>query len=201
MEDNRMMRYILICFVSILFANEISAQSVRVDNETLRWEGGMSAGLNNDGYQIDISAAWFPLQYVGAKVTLGFAGEIKEIGDWGDDDWNSEDDYAIRPKLIPALVLRSPRLVNWKSQSGGFYLFAEPGFILSPGAAGSHHARIFNIDLKTGLNLQLERVVLSLGYGISGFSLYSGRPINHHGLPDRDNYITHSVFIAATYKF
>lgn len=201
MEDNRMMRYILICFVSILLANEISAQSVRVDNETLRWEGGMSAGLNNDGYQIDISAAWFPLQYVGAKVTLGFAGEIKEIGDWGDDDWNSDDDYAIRPKLIPALVLRSPRLVNWKSQSGGFYLFAEPGFILSPGAAGSYHARIFNIDLKTGLNLQLERVVLSLGYGISDFSLYSGRPINHHGLPDRDNYITHSVFIAATYKF
>lgn len=195
------MRYILICFVSILFATEISAQSVMVDNETLRWEGGMSAGLNNDGYQIDFSAAWFPLQYVGAKVTLGFAGEIEEIGDWGNDDWDSVDDYAIRIKLIPALVLRSPRLINWKSQSGGFYLFAEPGFILAPGAAGSHHARIFNVDLKTGINLQLECVVLSLGYGITDFSLYSGRPINHHGLPDRDNYITHSVFIAAAYKF
>ncbi|MDE5647831.1 MAG: hypothetical protein K2L69_08975 [Muribaculaceae bacterium] len=197
-----MMRYLqLICLVSFLCITEMSAQSLKVDNEILRWEAGASAGLNNDGYQIDLSAAWFPLQYVGARMTLGFAGEIEEIGDWGNDDWDSADDYAIRIKLIPALVLRSPRLVNWKSQSGGFYLFAEPGFVLAPGAAGSRNARIFNVDLKTGINLQLERVVLSLGYGITDFSLYSGRPINHHGLPDRDNYITHSVFIAAAYKF
>ncbi|MDE6165115.1 MAG: hypothetical protein K2K78_01995 [Muribaculaceae bacterium] len=197
-----MMRYLqLVCLVSFLCITEMSAQSLKVDNEILRWEAGASAGLNNDGYQIDLSAAWFPLQYVGARITLGFAGEIEEIGDWGDDDWDSADDYAIRIKLIPALVLRSPRLVNWKSQSGGFYLFAEPGFVLAPGAAGSRNARIFNVDLKTGINLQLERVVLSLGYGITDFSLYSGCPINHHGLPDRDNYITHSVFIAAAYKF
>lgn len=196
------MRYIqLVCLVSFLCVTEMSAQSLKIDNEILRWEAGASAGLNNDGYQIDLSAAWFPLQYVGARMTLGFAGEIEEIGDWGNDDWDSVDDYAIRIKLVPALVLRSPRLVNWKSQSGGFYLFAEPGFVLAPGAAGSRNARIFNVDLKTGVNLQLERVVLSLGYGITDFSLYSGRPINHHGLPDRDNYITHSVFIAAAYKF
>ena len=197
-----MMRYLqLVCLVSFLCITEMSAQSLKVDNEILRWEAGASAGLNNDGYQIDLSAAWFPLQYVGARMPLGFAGEIEEIGDWGNDDWDSADDYAIRIKLIPALVLRSPRLVNWKSQSGGFYLFAEPGFVLAPGAAGSRNARIFNVDLKTGINLQLERGVLSLGYGITDFSLYSGRPINHHGLPDRDNYITHSVFIAAAYKF
>ena len=196
-----MMRYLqLICLVSFLCITEMSAQSLKVDNEILRWEAGASAGLNNDGYQIDLSAAWFPLQYVGARMTLGFAGEIEEIGDWGNDDWDSADDYAIRIKLIPALVLRSPRLVNWKSQSGGFYLFAEPGFVLAPGAAGSRNARIFNVDLKTGINLQLERVVLSLGYGITDFSLYSGRPINHHGLHARDTYITSSGFVAAAYK-
>ncbi|MDE5934845.1 MAG: hypothetical protein K2G95_03645, partial [Muribaculaceae bacterium] len=104
-----MMRYLqLICLVSFLCITEMSAQSLKVDNEILRWEAGASAGLNNDGYQIDLSAAWFPLQYVGARITLGFAGEIEEIGDWGDDDWDSADDYAIRIKLIPALVLRSP---------------------------------------------------------------------------------------------
>ena len=175
------------------------SQNLVIGNECYHFEGSMSAGLNNDGYQIDFGVAWFPLRLIGVKATLGFAGEIEEIGDWGNDDSNY--DYAIRLKLIPALVFRTPRLINWNRQGGGFHLFAEPGFILSPGAAGSRHARVLCYDLKTGINLQLERIVLSLGYGISDFSLYSGRPISHHGLPERDNYITHSAFITAAYKF
>lgn len=192
-----------VLFVLCACVSTAHSQNLVIDNECYHYEGGMSAGLNNDGYQIDLGVAWFPVRFFGVKATLGFAGEIEEIGDWGGDEtWNSREyDYAIRLKLLPAVVFRTPRLVNWNSQGGGFHLFAEPGFLLSPGAAGSRHARIFCYDLKAGINLQLERIVLSLGYGVSDFSLYSGRPINHHGLPDRDNYITHSVFVSASYKF
>lgn len=40
-----------------------------------------------------------------------------------------------------------------------------------------------------------------VGYGISDFSLYSGRPHNYHGLPNNDNHTTHSVFLGTAYKF
>lgn len=189
-----------------------SAQSLSCDEGNFRWEGNFTAGLNNDGYEINLGAAYFPIQYVGFKATIGFAGEIKSAGDWdldfGDDDWDDnlwyddhDDDYASRFKFNPAVVLRSPRLIDWKSQGVGFYVFAEPGFVLSPGARGSHRAEWLRWDVKSGINVQMDRLVLTLGYGVSNFSLYSGRPISKYGSPDDDDYITHNVYVGCSYKF
>lgn len=92
-------------------------------------------------------------------------------------------------------------MVYWKSQDAGGYIFVEPGIVLSPSAPGSKRAAYFSWDFKGGVNLQIDRFIISIGYGVSNFSLYSGFPRNHWGSPDRDNYITHSGFVGGAYKF
>lgn len=193
-------------FIFILFLSSFSffsgAQSLHLSEGGIsHWEGGFNAGLNNDGYEFCFRGIYFPVQYVGIKVGLGFAGELEEVADWGEDQWETGHYYAVRFKFTPAVVLRSPCIFDWKSQNARFYLFAEPGFVLSPGARGSRHARCACFDLKTGINLQIDALIFSIGYGISDFSLYSGEPINHNGLPDKTDYTTHTVFIGASYKF
>lgn len=178
-----------------------SAQTLKTDDGLLHWEGSFIAGLNTDGYQFDFGIAYYPIQYVGIKASLGVNGEIEELGDWGKDEFETHHHYAVRFKFTPSLALRTPRLIHWKSQDGGFYLFAEPGIILSPRAVGSKHAEYLNWDFKGGINLQIDRFIISVGYGVSNFSLYSGWPTNHWGSSDRDKYITHSGFIGGAYKF
>lgn len=174
------------------------------EGEIYHWEAGAMLGFNKDGYEFGGMAYYFPKQWFGLKMELGMAGEYEAIEDWnlGDDDYYDNDShYAARFKFNPSLVLRTPRLINWSSQGAGVYLFAEPGIILSPGASGSRDAKVVCWDAKAGVNLQLGRFIITLGYGISDFSLYSGRPVNENGLPSKDNYITHTVFAACSYKF
>lgn len=177
------------------------AQSLYCDGDIAHFEGGVTGGLNNDGYEFDFSVAYFPVPYIGLKTSVGCAGEIEQIDDWGRDEWDTGHFYAARLKLNPAVVVRSPRIINWESQGAGFYLFTEPGFVLSPGARGSRHARWMRWNVRSGINLQIDRYVFTLGYGISNFSLYSGRPTSVNGTPDPDNYITHSCFIGCAFKF
>lgn len=207
-----MNRIITLLLLFLTATETLVAQTLDIDNRTAHFEFSTTLGLNNDGWQWDAGIVYFPIRYVGLKASLGIAGEIEEFSDWNlgswnddDDDWmhdyDSNDDYTTRFKFTPSIVLRTPRIVAWRQQGLDFYLFAEPGIILSPGARGSHRANTFGWDLKSGINAQLDELVLSLGYGITDFSLYSGRPINHHGLPAKDNYITHSVFVGFDYKF
>lgn len=199
------MRLILICFSLLLAVTAYvpaGAQSLSTDDGVLHWEGGFDAGLNNDGWEFGFSAAWFPIQYVGAKISLGFANEIEQFSDWFADYEERENDYTARFRFNPAVVLRTPRIIKWKSQDGGFYLFAEPGMWLSPGASGSHDARIAGWNVKCGINAQIDRFIVTLGYGISDFSLYSGCPYSFQGYdPSHTNYITHTVFLAGSVKF
>ncbi len=186
--------------LSVIIGFGTSAQSIKIDDEVYNWECAFNAGLNNDGYEFGFSGLYFPVQYFGIKISLGFAGEIEEMGDWGND--YESNDYAVRFKFNPAIAFRTPRLINLKNQDAGFYLFAEPGVVLSPGARGSKFARYFNKDLKVGINFQITRLVISIGYGISDFSLYSGSPDNHWGLPAGDTeYTTHTVFLGVSCKF
>lgn len=199
---------LLCCLVlaPLFCAGSVNAQTLVCDDKALHWESGLSAGLDNDGYEFGVHAAYYPVQYFGLRASLGFAGEIERVEDWGEDPWGDDyrdygHRYAARFKFCPALVLRTPRIVRWKSQEAGFYLFAEPGMVLSPGSSGSRGARWCCWDVKAGVNFQLSQYVFTLGYGVSDFSLYSGRPYNMQGLPDNDNYITHTVYIGCAFKF
>lgn len=199
-------------FAAVWAVLAAAAQSLLCNDGTFHWESGISAALNNDGYELALRGYYFPIPYIGMKVELGFAGEIEEISDWdiswgdgwGDswNDWGDESDYAIRFKFNPAIALRTPRLIHWKGQDAGFYLFTEPGIVLSPGASGSRNAQWFRWDVKSGINMQIDRYIFTLGYGISDFSLYSGRPVSHHGYREsKTDYISHTVFVAFGCKF
>lgn len=192
---------LLLTAAFLLSTLTISAQRIRIEEGIYHWEGAVSAGLNNDGFQVDFSIACFPIEYLGLKMSLGTAGEIEEMGDWGAEDWEKSTDYTARFKFTPAAVLRTPRLIYWRQQDMSFHLFAETGIILSPGAHGSKRARIASWDFRTGINIQTDFWIWTIGYGITNFSLYSGRPTSHHPQPSDDNYLTHSVFIGVAYKF
>lgn len=184
------------------------AQNTDIDGGILRWEGSFDAGLNSDGYEFGFGILYFPSPYVGLKAAIGFAGEIERLEDW-DTDWYGgyaysaryDRDYAVRFKFSPSVVFRSPRLIHWKRQDAGFHIFAEPGIILSPGAGGSRNARSFCWSIRTGINMQIDRFIVGIGYGLSNFSLYSGSPYNENGLPSDTEHRTHSGFITAAVKF
>lgn len=187
----------------------LSAQSLYADGDRFSWEANISAGLNNDGYEFGFGMAYFPIQYIGLKANVGWANEIEEISDFlgkFNDDWNqpyeySTHFYAGRFKFNPSIVLRTPRIIHWKNQDAGFYIFGEPGCVISPGASGSRNARICCWDFKGGINMQIDRLIFFIGYGISNFSLFSGYPDSRWGSPSIDNYITHTGFIGSAYKF
>ena len=176
-----------------------------------RWEASFTAGLNSDGYEFDIGAVWFPVRYLGIKAAIGFAGELHEVSDWGIYDWgiyddeyyydDYDDDYASRFRFMPSVELRSPTLINWRSQGGQVYIFANPGLCMSPGASGSKGAEWLNWQVRAGVTLAVDQIAFTLGYGISDFNLYSGRPYSHNGLPDEDFRTTHTGFISFAYKF
>ncbi len=197
----RHIRKVISSFFAMIVCTQAYSQSLSTEDGVLHWETGIRAGLNTDGYQFDIGIAYFPIQYVGLKAQIGVNGEIWELGDWITDDVEYYPDYAARFIFNPTFVFRSPRLVHWKRQDAWFHIFAEPGISISPGAVGSKNPQIINWDLKAGVNMQLDRAVFTLGYGISNFNLYSGHPDNHWGMPDKDNYLTHSVFLGGAYKF
>lgn len=181
-----------------------SSQTIEVDGDVMHWEAGFNTGLNNDGYEFDFRGLYFPVQYFGLKIGLGFAGEMQSLADLLDDEWQTWETYndnVVRFKFNPAIVLRTPRLVYWRQQDGGFYFFAEPGIVLSPGASDRQNAEVFRWDLKTGINFQIDRYIFTLGYGISNFSLYSGHSINYYGSYSDNEYITHSIYIGGAIKF
>ncbi len=192
---------ILLLFLSALVAIYSSSQTIEVDGDVMHWEGGFNIGLNNDGYEMDFRGLYFPVQYFGLKIGVGFAGEMQSLADLMDDDWESGDFYTTRFKFNPAIVLRTPRLVYWRQQDGGFYVFAEPGIMLAPNAVGRKNSTVFSWDLKTGINFQIDRYIFTLGYGISNFSLYSGTSISYNGTLRDNDYITHSIYIGGAIKF
>lgn len=202
------MRQVLTFMALLLLCIPVSGQLLTADGEDFIWEADMLAGLNNDGYEFGFGVAYFPIQYIGLKANVGFANELEEFGDFighFDDSWNQSydyyDKYTARFKFNPSMVLRTPRIIHWKSQDAGFYLFAEPGCVISPGASGSRNAKICCWDFKGGVNLQFDRLIVFVGYGISNFSLYSGYPGSRWGTPSIDNYITHTGFIGSAFKF
>lgn len=180
------------------------SQSLDHDDGVAHWEGGMCTGLNNDGYEFEARITYLPVQFVGFRASVGFAGEISEMAEWIFDEWWYDewwydyyryDKYNSRIKFGLALVLRSPRIFYWKRQDTGFYLFGEPGMMLSPGLPDSRRPRWICADMKAGINAQMGRIVFTLGYGISNFSLYSGMQ------PRTSDYTTHTVYVGCVYKF
>lgn len=190
--------------MSLLFSFSVRAYGQSQTNFMM----SMSAGLNSSGWEWDLSIQYNPMLYVGFKCTLGMAGEIQAFEDWSYDwyegDWyydGYDKDYAVRFKFMPGVELRTPTIIDWKSQEATIHLFANPALVLSPGARGSHKPTWCCWQVRAGVELDLGELVFQLGYGITSFNLYSGRPWNENGLPDDTEALTHSGFISIGYRF
>ena len=101
-----MKRYIGYIIITMLFWGhyDAKAQSIKVEDKTYHWEGGVTAGLNSDGFELDFNIAYFGNRFVGLKAGIGMAGEIASIGD--DPDEYTKN-YDSRFKLIMSLPLRT----------------------------------------------------------------------------------------------
>jgi len=177
-----------------------------------RWEASVSCGLNTDGWEWDAGLTYRPIPYLGIKLALGLAGEIQALEDWHIEDWwydeyhepyydYDDKNYTLRFKFMPSIDLRSPTIIRLKSQDATFHVFATPGITLSPGATGSRNAQWFNWQTRAGIEMTISEFVIRIGYGITNFSLYSGRPYNENGLPSNPEHITHSGFTTLAYRF
>ena len=99
------------------------AQTLQTTDGVKHGEVDFSAGLNTDGYEVEVGIAYFPVQYMGIKSQIGFAGELKALEDWGLDEEESGHPYAVRFQFMPSVVVRSPMLLNWKQQEAGLYRY------------------------------------------------------------------------------
>lgn len=200
------MKRIAIAFLLIFYGSSVFSQNLKFDEKKYHWEGGLYAGFNSDGYELDAGIAYYVNRFLGVRCGVGWASQIgkidglinwiypDDIQDWQYDDY--DDDTITRFRFTPALSLRSPCILDWKSQGVQLYAFAEPGLVFATPAPDSHKARWLTGMLRAGLNMQVDRWVITLGYGISDFSLTSG--LKHYDEPD---HITHTVFIGSSYKF
>ena len=141
----------ILAILALITAFSARSQSLVVDggDDVSHWEANFLAGLNTDGWQTDLGAAYFPVEYVGIKASIGSAGEIRALEDWGKDESETGRHYASRFKFTPALAFRSPRIIKLPDPSAGIFIFAEPGLILSPGASGSRGAKTVRWDLSS----------------------------------------------------
>lgn len=170
---------------------------------------GLGLDFSEDAYEFDLSFAVYPVETFGVKVSLGMAGEYRDIFNryydyWGNEYYDYNDDYTWRFKFSPSLELRSPALIKF-SDSNNLRLFANPGITLSPGAAGSHDAKWFTWQVRGGLEFNFGSVGMQLGYRCTNFYLYSGNPFSNTDYEvDRDLFgdrYTHSGFISFMFRF
>lgn len=105
------------------------------DSKLLRFTAGITGGLcdsNEDSYMVELSAAYYPLTYVG--VSLGI--------EWNDNHGDKPliekyEDYEYDPKRIiqinlnPSLAFRTPTLWLNKRRSSGLMLHCDPGLAMS----------------------------------------------------------------------
>lgn len=201
---NTLMKQVLLALTAAVGGTYVAeAQMLETDDGVLNWEGSVTAGLNTDGAQLDFGISYFPVSYFGLRMQVGLNGEIEMLRNWiftdDYDDYYYDDSYASRFKFTASFDIRTPRLIHWKSQDAGIYLFAQPGLTLSPYDPGLVDAKWANWDFKCGINVQIDRFIATIGYGVTDFCLYSGHAPRAVS-PDPD-WWTHSLFIGGAYKF
>lgn len=194
-----------------LLVPALSAASGRGDGERPRlWEVSITAGFNSDGYEMDFAGGCFPVEWFGAKISLGWADRLtaEDVSDllfpnWDTDDYYGDYDYDhdVRFRFMPSVELRSPRI---KLQGGawGVRAFVNPGMMLSTNGGGGRHAQWHNWFVRTGVMADFGDFYLQLAYGYSDFYLYSGVEVkmDHMGRRVKDS-PTHSGLVTIGFRF
>ena len=118
---------------------QIECMKRKIDDKLLRFEAGVTGGLrsdNEDYYMVEISAAYYPLKYVG--VSLGLEWDDNRGGKPLMESLGDANGYeAYDPNRVtminvnPGLALRTPTLWMNKRHSWGLMLHCVPGLCIS----------------------------------------------------------------------
>lgn len=177
--------------ISLMIGLSLSAQTLDIGTEKdprqhLPWELSFSFVCNDDssdlGYSADFGCAFFPIQYVGVALKLGFAYSEEDVSTNTDyfPDWIGSIDIDTdnaRFRCVPTLQFRTPQFLRIKNN--GFFGFCDTGLVISPKPKRLKRAQTAGFELKAGLNMQHNRWIYTLGYYYSTFSNRWGNPGYH----------------------
>ncbi|MBO5444778.1 MAG: hypothetical protein J5995_05465 [Muribaculaceae bacterium] len=90
--------------------------------------------------------------------------------------------------------------LNVGQLDAGFHLFCNPGVIFATAADFNSNANYVAWDVKTGINFQYDRLIVSLAYELTNLTLYSGLSFEKY-TRNNGNYLTHAGMLSIGYKF
>lgn len=191
---------------------------------------------NNQSWEVEPSVSYYFCKYLGATLGLNVTNQYNQVGYVGsvignsELYWEIEDGDANVAKFLirPAISLRTPVLWLNKDHDTGLTIGIEPGlFVALPyndqitvnyrdkahGSIIVDSKRLSNTkgdwlfwNLRGIISLNVDRFIISTGYSISNFDIYSGRrniivenmKLNNK-LPIRE--YTYSSFLSLGYYF
>lgn len=160
---------------------------------------------NNESWEVEPSVSYYLNKYIGGTLGLNVTSQYNQAGFSGTIPgnnriyWSIEDDEANVTKFLlhPAISLRTPVLWLDKDQVTGLAIQIDPGLYIalpvndqitvnyrdkSYNSTIVDSKRLSNTkggyifwNIRGSISLNIDRFVLSTGYSISNFDIYSGR--------------------------
>ncbi|RYT49936.1 hypothetical protein EAJ08_05100 [Bacteroides salyersiae] len=160
---------------------------------------------NNESWEVEPSVTYYFSKYIGGTLGLNVTSQYNQVGFSGTIAgnnriyWSIEDDEANVAKFLlhPAISLRTPVLWLDKDHETGLTIQIEPGIyialpvndqitvnyrdkersstIIGSKSISNTKGECIFWNIRGSISLNLDRFVLSTGYTISNFDIYSGR--------------------------
>lgn len=191
---------------------------------------------NNQSWEVEPAVTYYFYRYIGATFGLNVTSQYNQVGYSGSVSgnnrifWTIEDNEANVAKFLlrPAVSLRTPMIWLNKDHDNGLTIQIEPGLSIALPVNDQlavnyrdkeHNSTIMDSkrfsntkgewlfwNIRGSISLNVDRFVISTGYSISNFDVYSGRrniiienmELNRK-LPIRE--FTYSFFISFGYCF
>lgn len=223
--------FLIILFMS--FATSLYAQKEEQTKGIVSISTGLN---NNQSWEVEPAVTYYFYRYIGATFGLNVTSQYNQVGYSGSVSgnnrifWTIEDNEANVAKFLlrPAVSLRTPMIWLDKDHDNGLTIQIEPGLSIALPVNDQvavnyrdkeHNSTIMDSkrfsntkgewlfwNIRGSISLNVDRFVISTGYSISNFDVYSGRrniiienmELNRK-LPIRE--FTYSFFISFGYCF
>lgn len=215
------------------FATSLYAQKEEQTKGIVSISTGLN---NNQSWEVEPAVTYYFYRYIGATFGLNVTSQYNQVGYSGSVSgnnrifWTIEDNEANVAKFLlrPAVSLRTPMIWLDKDHDNGLTIQIEPGLSIALPVNDQvavnyrdkeHNSTIMDSkrfsntkgewlfwNIRGSISLNVDRFVISTGYSISNFDVYSGRrniiienmELNRK-LPIRE--FTYSFFISFGYCF
>lgn len=223
--------FLIILFMS--FATSLYAQKEEQTKGIVSISTGLN---NNQSWEVEPAVTYYFYRYIGATFGLNVTSQYNQVGYSGPVSgnnrifWTIEDNEANVAKFLlrSAVSLRTPMIWLDKDHDTGLTIQIEPGLSIAlpvndqvavnyrdkeHNSTIMYSKRFSNTkgewlfwNIRGSISLNVDRFVISTGYSISNFDVYSGRrniiienmELNRK-LPIRE--FTYSFFISFGYCF